>query len=73
MEPPQGFDATPEDFERVNAALFPKGRARLEVFEWSTDWSDWFDDGHEWWGAMCCTVYDRSMDRYAVLLASATD
>lgn len=73
LDPPHGSHYDTSDFDALCAALFPKGRARLEVFEWSTDWSDWFDDGHEWWGAMCCTVYDRSMDRYAVLLASATD
>ena len=73
LDPPHGSHYDTSDFDALCAALFPKGRARLEVFEWSTDWSDWFDDGHEWWGAMCCTVYDRSTDRYAVLLASATD
>ena len=73
LDPPHGSHYGDADFEALCATLFPRGRGRLEVFEWSTDWSDYFDDGHEWWGAMCCTVYDRSMDRYAVLLASETD
>ena len=73
MEPPQGFDATPEDFERVNAALFPKGSDALEVCEWTTDWCNYFDAEHEWWGAACWSVYDRELGRFVVVLASATD
>ena len=73
LEPPQWFDAAPEDFERVNGALFPEGADALEVFEWTTDWSNYFDAGHEWWGAACWSAYDRRLDRFAVMLASATD
>ena len=73
LRPPHGSRCTAAKFDALCAALFPAGRSRLEVFDWSTDWSDYFDDGHEWWGAMCCTVYDRSLDRYVVMLASATD
>ena len=70
---PHGCRYTDADFDRVNAALFPNGTDGLEVYEWTADWSDFFDDGHEWWGALCLTVYDRSLDRFAVILASATD
>ena len=61
------------DFDRVNAALFPNGTDGLEIYEWTTDWSEFFDDGHEWWGALCFTVYDKTLDRFAVIMASATD
>ena len=73
MEPVHGRRNRPEDFRKVNEALFPKGTDGLEIFEWTTDWSDYFDDGHEWYGSCCWTVYDRSMGRYAVMLVSATD
>ena len=73
LYPPHGNGYTGKDFARVNAALFPNGTEALEVCAWTTDWSDYFDDGHEWWGALCLTVYDRSLDRFAVLMASATD
>ena len=73
LEPPWGVVYGPEDFLRLNAALFPRGPEALEVLSWSTDWSDYFDDGHEWWGAACWSVYDRTLDRYAVIMASATD
>ena len=73
LEAPHGTGYTPEDFRKANAALFPQGTDALEVYEWTTDWSDFFDDGHEWWGAACWSVYDARMDRYAVLFASSTD
>ncbi len=68
---PSGYG--PEEFRRVNSVLFPGGTDGLEVYEWTTDWSDYFDDGHEWWGAACWSIYDQRMNRYAVILASATD
>lgn len=64
---------TPDDFRAVNRALFPSGTKRLVALEWTTDWSEYFDDGHEWWGAACWTVYDPGLDRFAVIMASATD
>lgn len=47
LQPPQWFDATPDDFRRVNEALFPEGADALEVYEWTTNWSNLFDAGHE--------------------------
>ncbi len=73
LYPPHGGRFRNADFDRVNAALFPNGTDGLEVYEWTTDWSDYFDDGHEWWGALCFTVYDKTLDRFAVIMASATD
>jgi hypothetical protein len=71
--PPHKTGYNNTDFEWVNVSLFPKGTAALEVFQWSTDWSDFFDDGHEWWGALCLTVYDKNTDRFVVIMASETD
>ncbi len=73
LYPPHGSGCTGRDFDRVNAALFPNGTDALEACAWTTDWSDYFDDGREWWGTLCLTVYDPSLDRFAVILASATD
>lgn len=71
--PPHGTSYTDRDFDRVNAVLFPGGSDGLEAFRWTTDWSQYFDDGHEWWGALCLTVYDRTLERFVVIMASATD
>lgn len=73
MEPVHGKRNKPEDFKKVNEALFPNGTDPLEICEWTTDWSDYFDAGHEWYGACCWSVYDKTLNRYAVLLVSATD
>ena len=68
---PSGYG--PDDFRKVNSVLFPEGANELEVYEWTTDWSSLFDDGHEWWGAACWSVYDRRVGRYVVMMASETD
>ena len=73
LYPPQGRWPSERDFDLVNAALFPNGTDALEAYEWTTDWSEFFDDGHEWWGALCDTVYDKALDRFVVILASSTD
>ena len=68
-----GDGFTDRDFALVNAALFPNGADELEIYEWDTDWSDYFNDGREWWGTLCLTVYDGTLRRFAVITASATD
>ena len=73
LETPHTSGYGPDDFRRVNAVLFPDKTDGLEVFEWSTDWSNYFEAGHEWWGAACWSVYDRRMNRYVVIMASVTD
>lgn len=73
LEPPYGCNYTEADFDKVNATLFPRGTDALEIYEWSTDWSDYFDDGHEWWGTLCLSIYDRRLKRFVIILASATD
>lgn len=71
--PPYEHSYTDDDFERLNAALFPGGADGLEVYRWSTDWSEYFDEGNEWWGSLCLTVYDKSLNRFVIIMASATD
>ena len=74
LEPPMKTELhSAEDFKAINAALFPEGTDEVEVYEWTTDWSEYFDAGHEWWGASCWTCYDRKLDRYAVIMISLTD
>lgn len=73
MEPVYGRRNKPEDFKIVNKVLFPNGTDQLDIYEWTTDWSDFFDDGHEWYGACCWSIYDKTLNRYVVMLVSATD
>ncbi|MBO4312275.1 MAG: hypothetical protein J5828_04690 [Desulfovibrionaceae bacterium] len=72
-ETPHTSGYGPDEFRIVNSVLFPEGTDKLEIYEWSTDWSNYFDDGHEWWGTACWSVYDKRMDRYIVIMASTTD
>ena len=71
--PPYGQVYREDDFAIVNDSLFPNGTSDLIIYRWTTDWSDYFDDGHEWWGVLCVTAYDPTLHRYVVILASATD
>ena len=73
MEPVHGRRNKPEDFKKVNEVLFPNGTDALDINEWTTDWSEFFDAGHEWYGACCWSAYDKSLNRYVVMLVSATD
>lgn len=73
LEPPYGTEYDKADFDNINNMLFPNGAESLEIYEWTTDWSDYFDAGHEWWGAACWSVYDKSLNRYVVIMVSATD
>ena len=71
--PPDGIEYAGADFRKVNNVLFPTGAGSLTVYQWTTDWSDYFNDGREWWGTACFSVYDAAEDRYVVIMASATD
>ena len=73
LNPPYGCNYSIKDFKYINDILFPKGYNKLEIFEWSSDWSNYFNDGLEWWGAKCISIYDNNMNRFVVIGASATD
>ncbi|WP_256679591.1 hypothetical protein [Pseudomonas sp. Fl4BN1] len=55
--------------------------SNLEL-EWVTEarvgpeippWSDYFDEGLEWWGVWCLSIWNPERRTLAVLMASATD
>ena len=62
-----------ELFNHLNELLLGKDLNNLEAHNWSTDFSSYFDDGLEWWGAFCVSIYDKINDRYIVIGASQTD
>ena len=72
LDLPENNGFAREDFAKVCEALFPNGTGALEIMEWTTAWAEYFYD-EEAWKACCYTVYDRSLDRYAVILASTPD
>jgi len=72
-----GLDATAEDisalFFSVADALFCGFHCPLTIFEWSTDCSNYFDAGHEWWGSYFWTVAPEGADFIVGIAASTTD
>lgn len=72
-EPPYTIPYTVEDFRKINQMLFPVSQDDLEIYSWNDDFSDYFDDGKEWWGTAMWSVYDRNMGRFVVIGASLTD
>lgn len=43
------------------------------TYEWSDDWSNFFDAGKEWWGCFFWTIYNKQTHTIIVIGASATD
>lgn len=72
LHPPYGVPYWIGDFERLNRALFPD-RKTLEVFCWNDAWSNYFEDGGDWWGTGCWSVYDRRRKTFVVIGASLSD
>ena len=72
-----GLDATEEDiaalFFSVAGALFCGFHCPLTIFEWSTDCSNYFDAGHEWWGSYFWTVGPEGAAYIVGIAASTTD
>ena len=73
LNPPHTTKYKIEDFVKINNLLFPKGKDNLEIYDWNVSWSNYFEDGLEWWGAAAISIYDRILDRYTIILASSTD
>lgn len=74
FEPPYGVPYSKEDFRKINHSLFPvQFRSDLEIYSWNNDFSNYFDDGKEWWGTALWSIYDKWMNRFVIIGASLTD
>lgn len=71
-EPPYSTPYTESDFKRINSMLFSDSES-IEIYLWNDDFSDYFDDGKEWWGTALWSVYDFKKNRFVVIGASLTD
>ncbi len=71
--PPYTTPYTVEDFRKINHMLFPVSQKDLEIYSWNDDFSDYFDDGKDWWGTALWSVYDKAMHRFVIIGASLTD
>lgn len=72
LETPYGNDYLVKDFENINNILFPFIDS-LEIYRWNDDFSYYFDNGKEWWGTGCWSVYDKTTQIYTIIAASLTD
>lgn len=73
-KPPYDVPYTKEDFRKLNHALFPIAfRKDLEIYSWNNEFSNYFDDGKEWWGTGFWSIYDKWMNRFVIIGASLTD
>ncbi len=73
LDPPYGIPYTVEDFRQINHMLFPGSPKDLEIYSWNDEFSNYFDDGKEWWGTAMWSVYDKNLKRFVVIGASLTD
>lgn len=76
FNPPHGLSSRVDTlrlFAQINEHIFGKNLADAEIFSWSTDWSNYFDAGHEWWGAFYWTVRPAGAHHMVVIAGSTTD
>lgn len=75
--PPYTMDATEKEklelFCEINKYVLGNDPKAAEIFAWSTDWSTYFDRGHEWWGAFYWTIRPVGCAYIVVVGASASD
>lgn len=72
LEPPYGNALLLKDWEDLNNILF-QNKDKLIIYNWNTEWTNYFESGLEWWGAYYWTVYDNKLSTFVVIGASSTD
>ena len=72
LEPPYGVPYLTSDFVKFNDVLFPF-KGNTEVYRWNDDFSNYFDDGKEWWGTGLWSAYDKATGILVIIGASQTD
>jgi hypothetical protein len=77
FHPPHSLGGTASEkaelFAGINSYVLGADPAAAEIFSWSTDWSNYFDAGHEWWGAFYWTIRPAGSHDMVVVAASSTD
>ncbi|MFJ3053582.1 hypothetical protein [Pseudomonas nitroreducens] len=81
-DPPYGTQLQVANFREWLQVLRLYPDEELQVLDWVGDgdaephrsnWSRYFDDGKEWWGIWCLTLYNPRRQTLSALAASATD
>ncbi|WAJ38723.1 hypothetical protein OU800_05695 [Pseudomonas sp. GOM7] len=81
-DPPYGTQLQVADFREWLQMLRLYPEEGMQVLDWvgnadaepqRSTWSDYFEDGKEWWGIWCLTLYNPRRRTLSALAASATD
>ena len=72
LDPPYGVPYLTSDFVKFNDVLFPF-KENTEVYRWNDDFSNYFEDGKEWWGTGLWSAYDKTTGIFVIIGASQTD
>lgn len=82
VDPPYGTPLQAADFQEWRDVLRLYPDEGLQVLDWvgnadrepqRSTWSRYFNDGKEWWGIWCLTLYNPRRRTLSALAASATD
>jgi hypothetical protein len=60
-------------FLSIIVQLFDIFSGKTVIFQWSDDWSSYFDAGKEWWGSFLWTVHNTTQNYMVGVAASTTD
>ncbi len=73
--PPYGIDSHLQErlFPAINHALFGDDLEALTIYEWSTDWAEYLNDGDIWWGSFLWTVSSTQTQFLVGIAASTSD
>jgi len=80
--PPYPNPSLSEMFDEFCATVGLAPEHGIEVFDWVGDshtepersnWSDYFEEGKEWWGVWCLTIWNPYQQTLSALAASASD
>ncbi|UQY37422.1 hypothetical protein K8U54_06040 [Pseudomonas fulva] len=80
--PPYGTQLQAADFREWLQTLRLYPDEGMQVLDWvgnadaepqRSTWSSYFDDGKQWWGIWCLTLYNPRRRTLSALTASATD
>lgn len=72
LEPPYTVPYVARDFVEFHDVLFPH-KQEVEVYRWNDAFSNYFDDGKEWWGTGLWSAYDKATRTMVIMGASITD
>jgi|Deesub1362A_J573_1020465.scaffolds.fasta_scaffold00105_9 hypothetical protein len=76
-QPPYPLEMTEEEknklFLQIFHEVFHDFKERFVIYSWDTNWSSYFDQGKEWWGAQLWTVLLFERQEIVVVGASTTD